>query len=86
MERKEEVVEAEQSLLFSLVDREDILEKKVKIYSRLLTDPALAKMMEGLGLRHEKRKEEVLALALGKDPEKKNGQGRVEMNKGKEEE
>ena len=81
MEEKEKAAQKEQDLLFTLVEREDILEKKVKIYSRLLTDPALAKTMEGLGLRHEKRKEELLALALGKEPKKKNGQGRVETNK-----
>ena len=45
LQRKEEV-------LFALVEREDIVGKKVTIYSRLLTDPALAKAMEGLALRH----------------------------------
>ena len=63
LQRKEEV-------LFALVEREDIVGKKVTIYSRLLTDPALAKAMEGLALRHEKRKENLLALVLGKEPKK----------------
>ena len=81
MDEKEWMAEEEPSLIFALIEREDVLGKKVKIYSRLLTDPALAKAMEGLALRHEKRKEDLLALALGKEPKKKNGGGRVEMNK-----
>ena len=71
---------AESKLLLALCDREDILEKKAKIYSRLLTDPALAKTMEECSFRHEKRKEDLLALSCGKTVKKKNGQGRCEMN------
>ena len=84
MEKKGQDMQAEQELLFSLVAREDILEKKVKIYSRLLTDPALAKTMETLSLRYEKRKEGLLTLALGKQPKKENGQGRYEKNEGED--
>ena len=80
MDEKELSAQEEQNLLFSLVEREDVLEKKVKIYSRLLTDPALAKTMEELSFRHEKRKDGLLTLALGKPPKKKNVQGRCEMN------
>jgi hypothetical protein len=80
MEEKEWMAQGEQEVLFALAAREDILGKKVKIYSRLLTDPALAKAMEGLALGHEKRKEDLLALALGKEPKKKNDGGRVEMS------
>ena len=65
----------EQELLLALADWEDILEKKSKIYSRLLTDPALAKMMEECSFRHEKRKEKLVVLACGKTAKKKNGQG-----------
>lgn len=81
MDEKEWMAEEEPSLILNLIEREDVLGKKVKIYSRLLTDSALAKAMEGLALRHEKRKEDLLALVLGEEPKKKNGQGRVEMNK-----
>ena len=56
----------EQEHLLALADWEDILGKKTKIYSRLLTDPALAKMMEECSFRHEARKEKLLALACGK--------------------
>ena len=76
MERAQE----EQTALLALAERENLLEKKSKIYARLLTDPALAKTMEELGFRREKRRESLLALALGKEPKKKIGQGRCEMN------
>ncbi|MBO5736670.1 MAG: hypothetical protein J6S04_02570 [Clostridia bacterium] len=76
----EQRAQEEQMLLFALAEREDVLSKKAKIYSRLLTDPALAKSAEEVGLHHEKRKDELVALALGKTSKKKNGQGRVEMN------
>ena len=85
MDEKELAAQEEQALLFFLVEREDIVEKKVKIYSRLLTDPTLAKTMEELSLRHEKRKEGLMSLALGKPSKKKNGQGRYEANGGDEE-
>ncbi len=75
--RKEE----EKSALTELFQLEDLAEKKTKVYSRLLTDAALAKDMETLSLRHEKRKETLYALAMGKTPKSKNGQGRGETNK-----
>ena len=70
----------EQEHLLALADWEDILEKKTKIYSRLLTDPALAKMMEECSFRHEKRKEKLIAFVCGKTDKKKNGQGMSETN------
>ena len=85
MEEKEEGRLIEQEMLFSLVEREDILEKKLKIYSRLLTDLALATSMEEISFRHEKRKESLLALAVGKTPKKKNEQGRYATKEGEEE-
>ena len=75
----------EQDYLLALADWEDILEKKTKIYSRLLTDPALAKMMEDCSLRHEKRKEALQGLVCGKALKKKNGQGMSALNEGEEE-
>lgn len=53
-------------VLSALVCMEDIAEKKTKIYSRLLTDPTLAKDMEELSMRHEKRKQAVKRLINGK--------------------
>ena len=73
-------IEEEKKALKTLMTVEDLVEKKAKIHSRLLMDAALAKDMEELALRHEKRKETLSALALGKAPKKKNGQGRCEMN------
>ena len=70
----------EQEHLLALADWEDILEKKAKIYSRLLTDPALAKMMEDCSFRHEKRKEKLLGLVCGKSAKKKNEQGMSALN------
>lgn len=75
----------EQEQLLSLIDGEDIMAKKGKIYSRLLTDPALAKIMEDCSFRHEKRKEKLTTLVCGKPPKKKNGQGMYEMNEGETE-
>jgi hypothetical protein len=72
--------------LTALADMEDLAEKKTKIYSRILMDPALAKAMEEISLRHEKRKEGLLALALGKQSNKKNKQGMDEMNEKETEE
>ena len=83
--QEKEVVQEENSRLIALAEWEDILEKKAKIYSRLLTEVALAKTMESLSLRHEQRKQRLLALACGEPPKKKNGQGRCAMIGGKEE-
>lgn len=38
-----------------LAQREQLAEKKAKIYSRLLTEVGLAKEMETLALRHSER-------------------------------
>ena len=39
-----------------LSEAEELSVKKARIYSRLLTDAALAEDMEALALRHERRK------------------------------
>ena len=79
-------IEEEKEALKTLMTVEDLVEKKAKIHSRLLMDAALAKDMEELALRHEKRKETLSALALGKAPKKKNGQGMSAMNEEDEQE
>ncbi len=67
--------EREKKALERLMSVEDLAEKKAKIYSRLLTDAALAQDMGTLAVRHEKRKETLQGLALGKIPKKKkNGE------------
>ena len=62
----------EQSALKRLVCAEDLAEKKARIFSRLLTDVALAKQTESLAIRHEKRKGVLLGL-LGVKEEKGKG-------------
>ena len=73
-------IEEEKKALKTLMTVEDVVEKKAKIHSRLLMEAALAKDMEELAIRHEKRKETLSVLALGKAPKKKNRQGMSEMN------
>ncbi len=65
----------DEPFLKRLAELEDLAEKKAKIYSRLLTDASLSKEMEGLSMRHEKRKEELLALFGGKEVEKSSDKG-----------
>ena len=68
MEQEER--DEEKRALESLLVLEDLAEKKIKIFSRLLMDTAIAKQMEALSLRHEQSKEE-LAVFLGRTPKKK---------------
>ena len=75
-ERDEEVKRLE-----TLVSLEDLAEKKTKIFSRLLMDAAIAKEMEGLSLRHEKRKETLMQL-LGQKPKNKQKQDTVSATNG----
>ena len=59
-------MEKDNEYLKNLIEIEDLAEKKTKIYSRLLIEPSLAKAMEELSLRHEKRKERIEQLLYGK--------------------
>ena len=71
---------AEKESIIKMLQLEDLAEKKAKIYSRLLTDSALAKEMQSLSLRHEKRKERLTILAYGKSKKKQNEGGMSAMN------
>ena len=77
--------EREQNALFALARKEELVEKKAKIHAKLLTEPRLAKEMEELALRHEKRKQTLMKLATGKEINKKKEGGMYEMTEGKEE-
>ena len=55
------------NFLTELAGTEDLAEKKIKIYARLLTNIELAKAMDGLSARHAKRKQTLLDLATGED-------------------
>ena len=81
---KENEQTREKEALIKMMQLEDLAEKKAKIYSRLLTDVHLAEEMNGLSLRHEKRKELLTKLAYGKCKEKQNGGGMSAMNGQKE--
>ncbi|MBR4942520.1 MAG: hypothetical protein IKZ28_00675 [Clostridia bacterium] len=71
---KENVLE-ERVGLETLMQLEELLEKKTKIYSRLLLSPALAKKMEELSILHGQRREELYLLSTGKSSKKKMGEG-----------
>ncbi len=61
----------EDDSLQTLVTLEDLAEKKTKIYSRLLMDVSLAKEMETLSERHQKRRERLEKLLYGEIQTKK---------------
>ena len=79
--------EQESCVLKHLAGLEDLVEKKVKIYSRLLTDAALAEDMETLASRHAKRKTALECLAQGKtkQAEKRKKEAETDSEKGEEE-
>ena len=81
MWEKDERSEEEKKALCTLAEVEDLAEKKAMIHSRLLMNTALAKTMEELSKRHEKRKERLCVLGLGRAPKKKNEGGMSAMNK-----
>ena len=72
--------EKESCVLKRLAGLEDLVEKKVKIYSRLLTDAALAEDMETLASRHAKRKTTLECLAQGKTKQAEKRKKEVETN------
>lgn len=65
MEEYESGCECESRLLTMLAEAEDLSAKKARIYSRLLTDAALAEDAEALAERHEQRKSALERLATG---------------------
>ena len=79
--------EKESCVLERLAGLEDLVEKKVKIYSRLLTDAALAEYMETLASRHAERKTTLECLAQGKSKqaEKRKKEAKDNSEQGEEE-
>ena len=63
-----------------LAQREQLAEKKAKIYSRLLTEVGLAKEMETLAQQHQRRAVALETLLCGKPPKMKNGHTMSEGN------
>ncbi|MBQ3221284.1 MAG: hypothetical protein IJB34_04920 [Clostridia bacterium] len=60
----------EKTTLKALASLEDLAEKKIMIFSRLLTDASLAQKMQSLATRHERRKTALLSLCGEKKPSK----------------
>ncbi len=58
--------ERKHGALQTLLQMEDLGEKKAAIYARLLLDAALAQGMEGVSLRHQTRKQALEMLLFGK--------------------
>ena len=70
----------ERDFLLLLLDLEDLGAKKMKIYSRLLTDTALATEMEARAKRHDERKLAIEKLLYGKAEKKAKDGGMSAMN------
>ena len=66
----------ENVFLEKIIQTEGLIVAKTKVYSRLLTDAALAKQMEQIALRREKSKSAWLEILTG-EPQKSsaNAQG-----------
>lgn len=64
--------EMEKEILIKLLEREDLAEKKAKIFSRLLMDVEKAKLMEALAKRHENARKRLEILLYGKPLKNKN--------------
>ncbi len=81
--QNEERMQREKCALMRVSEVEDLAEKKMKIYARLLTDAALAEDMETLAVKHAERKLTLQSLACGKDEKcekRKKDVDRYEVN------
>ena len=65
--------EKETATLQKLRKMEELAQKKISIFSRILMDVALAQDLETLAARHDERKNTLSAL-LGETPEDKQGE------------
>ncbi len=80
----EKEYEKESEYIRTLIEMEDLAEKKAQIYARLLIEPSLAQEMEGLTFRHAQRKARLEALLFGED--KVKGRGQICVQGGKKDE
>ena len=81
--QNEERIQMEKQALTRLSQAEDLAEKKMKIYARLLTDAALAEDMETLAVGHAERKTMLKSLACEKNEKhekRKKDVDRYEVN------
>ena len=80
MQEIQEKTARETELLQTLASLEDLGEKKTKIYSRLLTDVALAKGMEARANASDERRARMEKLLHGDTPKKANAGGMSAVN------
>lgn len=59
-------MEKEKEVLSTLIELEDLAEKKAKIHSRLLIEPSIAQEMERISKCHAQRKLRLKTLLTGK--------------------
>ena len=78
MDAYNDAFECESELLSMLSEAEELSVKKARIYSRLLTDAALAEDMEALALRHETAQGRARQACGGK--EMKNSKREITLN------
>lgn len=70
--------ELERKTLNDLCLMEEIAEKKVNIYARLLIEPSLSKEMESLAMRHRERRCALERLLYGKPVTQESENGGTE--------
>ena len=63
-------LDRENQAIEKMIELETLFVKKAKIYSRILTDMALAEMMEELGEGREQTAQGLVALLTGEEDEK----------------
>ena len=63
-------LDRENQAIETMIELETLFVKKAKIYSRILTDMALAEMMEELGAERERTALGFVALLTGEEDEK----------------
>ena len=75
----------ENFFLEKIIQAEGLIVAKTKVYSRLLTDTALAEEMEKIALKREKSKSAWLEILTG-EPQKvsENAQGEEEQQSGEQ--
>lgn len=71
MQTKNTKTALEEKTLRELCLMEEIAEKKVNVYARLLIEPTLSKEMEDLALRHQERRSALERLLYGKPQQAK---------------
>ena len=72
MENEKSKIDLQNFFLEKVMEAEGLIVAKTKVYSRLLTDGALAQEMEKIALKREKSKSAWLEILTG-EPQKSSG-------------